>query len=307
MAFLLMLVYGTYNALQQYSRDPTNDNLFAVVIVGFCCLSWPFLLARFVVPKVEFFDNHLVARSIWGFSRKRSYQEISKLEAKHDHLFFTFNDRGKISLSREEIKLEDLVRWLAERGVTPAQELEWTPRGRLEDQGPKQEAVEAVTLQNKTTLGLVLTVQAPRSDRIKACLLWGLPLILSVYALVGSVARYLSNSNSVYLLVIFLALLVIPMWLSLLAWALFPKEVFFETHIVVRSKWGRSRRRSYQEIIHLAVVDDRLAVVFNDGCWVEIPRSTIRTESFVRWLAERGVAAARNFKGRVGDVVELLE
>ena len=295
-AFLLMLVYVTYSTWHQYSRSPTNENLFIVAAVSFCYLVWLWLLAKFVVPKVEFFENHLVARSLWGFSRQRSYREISKLEVKHDHLFFTFNDRGKISLSREEIKLEDLVRWLAERGVLAARDFKWEPLGTSEDWGSKQEAVEAVTLQNKATPGPVLTVQASRSDRIKACLLWGLPLIISVYTLVGSAGRYLSNSKSIYLLGIFLALLVIPMWLSLLAWALIPKVDFFENHITIRSLWGRSRRRSYQEIIQLAVVHERLIITFKDHSSTSFDRSTIRTESFVRWLAERGVAAARNFK-----------
>ena len=293
---LLLVYFGVYPSWQEYFRDPTSEHLFIAVVVSCSFWVFPLALAYLVIPKVEFFENHLVARSLWGFSRQRNYQEISKLEVKHDHLFFTFNDRGKISLSREEIKLEDLVRWLAERGVLAARDFKWEPLGTSEDWGPKQEAVEVGTLQNEATPSSVLTVQASRSDRIKACLLWGLPLIISVYTLVGSAGRYLSNSKSIYLLGIFLALLVIPMWLSLLAWALIPKVDFFENHITIRSLWGRSRRRSYQEIIQLAVVHERLIITFKDHSSTSFDRSGIRTQTFVRWLAERGVAAARDLK-----------
>ena len=36
MAFLMVLVYGTDSVYQQYSRSPTNENLFIVVVVALC-------------------------------------------------------------------------------------------------------------------------------------------------------------------------------------------------------------------------------------------------------------------------------
>ena len=145
-------------------------------------------------------------------------------------------------------------------------------------------------------MGPVLTVRAPRSARITACLLWGLPLIISVIALVGSAAGYFRYFEGLYLLGIVLSLLVTAMWISLLASALIPKLEFFENHLVERSMWGRSQRRSYQEIIQLDADHERLFIVFKDGSATSFVRSGIRTQPFVRWLAERGVTAARDFK-----------
>lgn len=292
---LLMGYFAVYANWQEYFRDPTSEHLFIAVVVSCSFWVWPLAVVYFVVPKVEFFENHLVARSLWGFTRKRNYQGISKLEVKHEHLDVMFYGGDRLSLSREETKLEDLIRWLAEREVTAAKKLEREPWGKSEDRRPKQEAVEAGTAQNKVTRGPVLTLQSPAWTRIYAVLLWGVPGILSIYAEGILIGRCLSNPTSINLVAVCVLPLAGALWLYYATLALFPKVEFFESHIVVRSQWGRSRRRRFREILSLSLDYETLYVGFSDLHVVAIPRSTIRTESFIRWLAERGVTAARNF------------
>lgn len=114
-AFLLLQVFALGVVARQYLGDPTRDNLTIVVVTGLPVFMWILLLVVQLVPKVEFFDHHLISRSLWGLSRKRSYQEIDKLEMKYGHLLVAFKHRGDIALSRSEINIEDLAGWLGER------------------------------------------------------------------------------------------------------------------------------------------------------------------------------------------------
>ena len=196
---VLGLVYGVYGTWQEYYGDPTYEHLFIGVFVSLSVSVFFILLAYFVVPKVEFFENHLVERSLWGFSRQRRYQEISKLEVKHGHLYFRFNDRGKILISREEIKLEDLAQWLVERGVTAAQDWKSSLSGTSENWGSKHATTTAVTLQGKTASSPVLTVQARRWHRIYAFLFGGVPFILCIPAEGILIGRYLSDPENIIL------------------------------------------------------------------------------------------------------------
>ena len=292
---LLVGYFAVYDNWQEYFRDPISEHLFIAVVVSCSFWVWPLAVVYFVVPKVEFFENHLVARSLWGFTRKRNYKGISKLEVKHEHLDVMFYGGDRLSLSREETKLEDLIRWLAEREVTAAKKLEREPWGKSEDRRPKQEAVEAGTAQNKVIPGPVLTLQSPAWTRIYAVLLWGVPGILSIYAEGILIGRCLSNPTSINLVAVCVLPLAGALWLYYATLALFPKVEFFESHIVVRSQWGRSRRRSYLEIMRLAANYEKLDVTFNDWQHVEIAKTDTNIKNFVRWLSERGVTAARNF------------
>lgn len=126
---LLFCIHGAYAFWGDYVVDPTAKHLFLAVVVSSGTCMMTVVLAWSVVPKVEFFQNYLVERSLWGFSRKRRYQEISNLELKREDVYFTFylkfvfNDGRKITLKEEDIKLGDLIGWLAERGVTAAEYL----------------------------------------------------------------------------------------------------------------------------------------------------------------------------------------
>ena len=216
---------------------------------------------------------------------------------KNDHLYLLFYGGVQITLSREEIIFEDLAPWLADRGVTGAGNLKRNPRGMSESGATKQKTVGTGTLQNKAITGPVLTLQASRGARIRAFLLHGVPFVLSVYALLGvGIGRYLSNPTGMNLFVICVLPLGSAIWLYCATLVLFPRVVFYENHITVRSQWGRSRRRHYQEIVHLDVDYETLQLEFGDGGSIGVPRSVIRTESFIRWLAGRGVTAARDFK-----------
>ena len=301
---MLGLAYGVYGTWQEYYRDPTYEHLFIGVGVSLSVSMFFFLLAYFVVPKVEFFENHLVARSLWGFSRQRSYQEISILEVKHGRLYFRFNDRGKIALSREEINLEDLVLWLAERGVMAAQHLQSSPPGAFGNRGSKQATVAAVTFQEKATLNPILTVKSPWLHRIIVFLFAGVPGIVGIYAFGGYIGKFLSNPTTIHLFVV----LIIPPVCVLLLYAtvvvLLRKSVFFENYLLVRSMWGRSQKLSYQNINTLDLDLEALTVtVKRQNSWqveiITIPRYSFRRfriEDFVQWLAARGVTAARDLK-----------
>ena len=285
--------YGAYPPWREFYSEPTTDHLIIAVLITSGLFSFLFLTAKFTVPKVEFFENHLVARSFWGFSRKRSYQGIIKVKVEREHLHLMFYGGEQIVLSREEILFEDLALWLTDRGVTAARDLK---RGTSEDWGAKQETVQAGNLQSKATPGPVLTVQASRSDRIQAFLVYGVPVLLSVYALGVLIVRYLNDPKNITLFVIFIIPVAAAVLLYLATLVLFPKVEFFENYIVERSQWARSRKRRYQEVVHLQVDYESLSLAFNDGWLLSIPRTSFRTEPFIRWLAERGVAAARDFK-----------
>ena len=123
-AVLALIVFAFVCATQQYSRNPTNEILLITVLMIFPFFGGLYWLAKMLVPKVEFFENHLVTRSHWGSSRKRSCQEISKLEVKYGRLFITFKDSAQIELRRIEINFEALTRWLAEQGVIAARDFE---------------------------------------------------------------------------------------------------------------------------------------------------------------------------------------
>ena len=110
-----------------------NEHLLIAVIMMFPFFWGLYWVAKLLVPKVEFFESHLVVRSLWGSSRTRSCQEISKLEVKYGRLFITFKDRGKIALHKNEINFEDLTRWLAKQGVIAARDFE--DARRLVEQG----------------------------------------------------------------------------------------------------------------------------------------------------------------------------
>ena len=125
--FLLLAVYVFNGILQQYSENPTNENLLIAVFMISPFLVGFYLLAYFLVPKVEFFEDHLAARSLWGRWRMRSYQEISELAVKRRHLFITFTDRSKIALHPEQINLDELVRWLTDHDVTAARDVKRNP------------------------------------------------------------------------------------------------------------------------------------------------------------------------------------
>ena len=293
---LLVVYFGVYPSWQEYFRDPTSEHLFIAVVVSCSFWVFPLALAYLVVPKVEFFENHLVARSLWGFSRKRNYQGISKLEVKHEHLDLMFYGGDQLSLSREDIKIEDLAAWLAERSVVAARNLKWEPRETYENWGVKQDAVEAVTLQNEATSSPVLTVQAPRSDRIRKGLFWGAVFVVSVIIVVGYAGRYFSNERGVDLFVVIFGIFLGIVCLFFLALRLIPKVEFFENHIVARSIWGRSKRRSYHEISKLEVKYDLLILKFTDRGTLALSRYEVNPGGFLQWLAERGVTAARDLK-----------
>ena len=155
---------------------------------------------------------------------------------------------------------------------------------------------EPTTIQADAPQSPVLTVQAPKFDRIFAFFAGGVPVLMSPFAIFEMVRLQLREPS---ILVPVLILLTPPVMLVFFYWTIFiliPKTVFFENHIVVRSKWGRSIRLIYQEIIEIDVDYDTLFLLFKGGSLVPVPRSMIRTESFIRWLAERGAAAAWDFK-----------
>ena len=123
----LAVVYCIYLGWQQYFTDPTSDNLFIAVLVSPSVIAVYLLLQYFVVPrKVEFFENYLVERSLRGYSRKRSYQEIIKLEVFTRYVacqvfVIRFRGGGDIKLYNDEIHFDELAGWLEERGVPGVQ------------------------------------------------------------------------------------------------------------------------------------------------------------------------------------------
>ena len=300
--FLLVMVYAFDHILQQYSSNPTNENLLLTVIMIFPFLAGFILLAYFLVPKVEFFENHLVARSMWGFSRTRSYPEISKLEVKRQHLFVTFKDRAKIAFHPEEIKLDDLARWLAERDVTAARDLiaardvQWEPRRTSQVWGPKQKAFSPATLQNKATSDPLGTLKAPLWARLVAGVFFGGILLLNVIAAVAFAQAYFRNPTAVLLFFTVFMTLSNFMWIAVLAWMLIPKEDLYEDHVLIRSMWGRSEKRSYQEITEVAEDEKYVYIIFNDGQLIGRHTTNIDVAGLARFLADRGVTAARDVK-----------
>ena len=261
------------------------------------------MLAFFLVPKVEFFEDHLVARSMWGFSRKRNYQEISKLEVKREqHLFFTFEGRGKIALHPEQINLDELVRWLAEREVMAARDLlaprdvKREPRSTAKVWGAKKKAFSPATLQNKDPSGPVLTLRAPLWARLVGGGVLGWLLLATVFSAYVITDKYFETRDSGWLFFLALMIFGICIWIPCLAYTLIPKEELYEDHVVIRSMWGQSRRLSYQEITKVGVLDDDMVITFNYVESISILRTTIDEEGFARWLAERSVTAARALK-----------
>ena len=294
--FLPVLVYAFYGSVQQYSRNPTNENLLIAVIMTSPFLGWLYWLTKLLVPKVEFFENHLVERSLRGFSRKRSCQEITSVEAKYDHLFVTFNGLDKIALHKSEIKLEDLARWLAERDVSAAHNLKWEPREPSEDWGPQQQAVEAAILQSKATPSPEVTTQEPLQARILQAAFWGALLLLNVIVAGVFAQAYFRNPTAGLLFFTVFMTLANGIWLFMLALSLVHKKEFYEDHILMRSLSGRSRRRSYQEITNVEVSDESLIITFNDLEHISLLRTGFDVVGFARWLADRGVTAARDLK-----------
>lgn len=300
--FLLLAVYGFDHILQQYSENPTNENLLLAVIAILPFLAGFFMLAYFLVPKVEFYENHLVARSLWGFSRKRSYPEISKLELKRQQLFVTFQDRGKTALHPEEINLGDLAQWLAERDVTAArdliaaQDVKWKPRKTSGVWGLKQKAFSPASLQNKATSGPLLTLKAPLWARLVGGVFLGGMLLVNVIAVYGVADKYFETLDNVWIFWTVFLTLGNFIWIPCLAYTLIPKEEIYEDHILMRSKWGRSRQRSYQEIIEVTQDQDSVLIIFNDGEGISVDKTTIEVASFAQFLVDRGVTAARNVK-----------
>ena len=123
-AFLVLHLFVLGGVARQYFGDPTDDNLLIVAIFACSILVWILPLLFVLVPKVDFFEDHLVDRSPLGVSRKRSYQQIKKIEMRHGHLFFICRDGHKVALGSAEISLDELVNWLVNRGVTAARDLE---------------------------------------------------------------------------------------------------------------------------------------------------------------------------------------
>ena len=291
--FLLVLVYAYNGTLQQYSRNPTDENLLIAVIMSFTFLGWLYWLTKLLVPKVEFFKDHLVARSLWGFSHKRSYPEISTLEVKHDHLYIAFKDGGKIALHKSEIELERLARWLAERDVSAVRDLKWEPVETSEDWG--RGTVEPAILQNKAAPRLVLTTEGTRSDRIRQAAFWGAMLLLNVIGAFRIIQAHLMDPSEGLLFFVVFLTLGNALWIFMLVLSLVPKKEFYEDHILMRSISGRTRRRSYQEITNVKVDQDYFCITFNDGELIALERES-HDSTFARWLAERGVTAARDLK-----------
>ena len=300
--FLLVAVYGFDHILQQYSENPTNENLLLAVIAIFPFFAGFYMLAYFLVPKVEFFEDHLLARSLWGRTRQRSYQEIATLAVKHYNLFITFKDRSKIALHPEEIDLDHLARWLTERDVSAARDIAATWDVRKEPQRtagnwrPKQQAFSPATLQNKATSGPVLTLRAPLWARMLSGVFLGGMLLVNVFAVYAVADKYFETLDNVWIFWTVFLTLGNGIWIPGLAYALIPKEELYEDHVLIRSMWGRSRRLSYQEITKVGVLDDDLIITFNYIESILIDRTTIDEEDFARWLAERSVIAARALK-----------
>ena len=117
-----VVVYVTNAMFQDYSEDPTIENLFIFAVLCFSGLVVALWMAHTVTKKVEFFDNHLVAHSLRVFSRTRMYQEIIRLEVSFVQGFrqvfvITFSDGGKIAVHNDEIHFDELAEWLEQRGV----------------------------------------------------------------------------------------------------------------------------------------------------------------------------------------------
>ena len=261
------------------------------------------MLAFFLVPKVEFFEDHLIARSLWGFSRKRNYQEISKLEVEREqHLFFTFEGRGKIALHPEQINLDELVRWLAEQEVMAARDLlaardvKREPRRTSKVWGAKKKAFSPASLQNKAASGPVLTLRAPLWARLVGGGVLGWMLLATVYSAYVITDKYFETWDSVWLFYLALMIFGICLLVPSLAYTLIPKEELYEDHVLIRSMWGRRQRLSYQEITNAGVLDDVLVITFNYVESISILRTTIDEEDFARWLAERSAAVERALK-----------
>ena len=127
-ALLLVQLLALLVVVRQYTVRPTQDNLIISVFFLGGVFVWVVFLAVLLVPKVEFFADCVVVRSVFGLSQRRSYKDIDTVETKHGHLFIHFEDRSKIALSRSEINFEELARFLAARGVVAVQALAWVSR-----------------------------------------------------------------------------------------------------------------------------------------------------------------------------------
>lgn len=300
--FLLLVVYGFDHIRQQYSESPTNENLLLVCVVLLLVFGGLYWLAKMLVPKVEFFQNHLVARSMWGFSQTRSYPEISKLKVKRQQLFITFKDRSKIALHPEEVHLGDLARWLAERDVSAARDLitarglKWKPRRTSGVWGPKQKAFSPASLQGKATSGTPVTVKPPLWARLLYSAFFGGMLLTNVVAVYGVADKYFETQDNVW---IFWTVFLTPsnfLWINILAWTLIPKQEYYEDHILIRSMWGRLQRRSYQEISEVSENEEYVHIRFNDGQIIGRHTSIIDVAGLAKFLVARGVDAARDVK-----------
>ena len=237
--FLLLSVYVFRGMVQQYSENPTNENLLLVCGVLLLFIGGLYWLAKMLVPKVEFFEDHLAARSLWGVSWRRSYQEISELAVKHQHLFITFTDQSKIALHPEEINHNDLARWLAERDVSAARDLLRAPRRTSEDEEPKQQAVEAAVPRSQATSGPLLTTKQPWSVRIWPVAIYGAFLLFLGYpTVVLAQESFRTQSAGLLFFAVFMGLATCLPIVGLVE-SLVPKKEFYEDHILVRSWWGR--------------------------------------------------------------------
>ena len=293
-AVLLVVAYGSDSILQQYSENPANENLLLAVITTVPFFALLFWAAKILVPKVEFFEDHLAARSLWGLSRKRSYQEISELAVKRHHLFITFTDRSRIALHPEEIQLGDLTRWLVERDVSAAQDVNWKPRRTPRVWGPKQKAFSPATLQNKATSSPIGTLIAPLWARLAGGAFFGGMLLANVIAVYGVADKYFETLDNVWIFWSVFLTLSNGIWIIVLASMLIPKEDLYEDHILIRSMWGRTRRRSYQEITKVAEDETHFFFIFSDGEILGSSKNNIDVAGLARFLADRGVTSAQD-------------
>ena len=294
--FLLVAAYAVDSTLQRYTENPTNDNLIIAVIMIFSFFTVVIMLAYFLVPKVEFFEDHLVARSLWGVSRKRRYQEISELAVKRQHLFITFTDRSKIALHPEEINREVLARWLADHDVTAARDVRRKPRRTSKVWGAKPKAFSPASLQNKAATGPLETVKQPLWMRLVSGACCGWMLQRSVKAVYRVVDEYFETLDIVLIFWAAFPTLFIGVCIVVLAAFLIPKVNFYEDHMVIRSMWGRLQKRSYQEITEVAESEKDVFIRFNDGERLSYSSSDIDTAGLARFLVDRGVSAARDVK-----------